>query len=105
MTGRHRKPNLCPRKLQPRHRANGSRKKGYTFFDGNAPKDVGETSDDRDDWQGLSGLLDFGNLAPKILNGNFQPSLAVDHFARDSGIALEESENRGLCLPTLALAL
>jgi 3-hydroxyisobutyrate dehydrogenase len=53
--------------------------------------------------KGAAGCWTLDNLAPRILAGNFDPGFAVDHFVKDMGIALEESEKMGLCLPTLAL--
>ena len=43
------------------------------------------------------------NLAPRILDGNFDPGFFVDHFIKDMGIALKESARMRLCLPGLAL--
>jgi 3-hydroxyisobutyrate dehydrogenase len=44
------------------------------------------------------------NLAPRILERDFDPGFFVDHFIKDMGIALKESARMGLFLPGLALA-
>lgn len=43
------------------------------------------------------------NLAPRIINRNFDPGFYVEHFIKDMSIALKESESMGLSLPGLAL--
>ncbi|GJM29004.1 MAG: 3-hydroxyisobutyrate dehydrogenase [Cyclobacteriaceae bacterium] len=43
------------------------------------------------------------NLAPRIINRNFDPGFYVEHFIKDMSIALKESELLGLSLPGLAL--
>ncbi|HEU5360989.1 MAG TPA: NAD(P)-dependent oxidoreductase [Candidatus Deferrimicrobiaceae bacterium] len=43
------------------------------------------------------------NLAPRILNRNFDPGFFVDHFVKDMGIALDEAKRMNLALPGLAL--
>jgi 3-hydroxyisobutyrate dehydrogenase len=43
------------------------------------------------------------NLAPKILQRNFDPGFFVEHFIKDMGIALEEATRMGLALPGLTL--
>jgi 3-hydroxyisobutyrate dehydrogenase len=43
------------------------------------------------------------NLAPRIINRNFDPGFYVEHFIKDMSIALKESESLGLSLPGLAL--
>ncbi len=43
------------------------------------------------------------NLAPRILNRNFDPGFFVDHFVKDMGIALAEAKRMNLALPGLAL--
>jgi len=52
---------------------------------------------------GAAGCWSLDNLAPRILKGDYQPGFMIDHFVKDMGIALEESRQMGLCLPTLAL--
>jgi 3-hydroxyisobutyrate dehydrogenase len=43
------------------------------------------------------------NLAPRILQRNFDPGFFVEHFIKDMGLALEESKRMGLVLPGLTL--
>ena len=43
------------------------------------------------------------NLAPKMVNRNFDPGFFVEHFEKDLGIALEESRRMGISMPGLAL--
>ncbi len=43
------------------------------------------------------------NLGARIINNNFEPGFFVEHFIKDMGIALEESERMGLVMPGLAL--
>ncbi len=43
------------------------------------------------------------NLAPKMVQRNFDPGFFVEHFEKDLGIALEESRRMGLAMPGLAL--
>jgi len=43
------------------------------------------------------------NLAPRILQRNFDPGFFVEHFVKDMGLALEESKRMGLVLPGLTL--
>ncbi|MFP5212460.1 MAG: NAD(P)-dependent oxidoreductase [Acidobacteriota bacterium] len=43
------------------------------------------------------------NLAPRIVQRNFDPGFFVDHFIKDMGIALKEAARMGLPLPGLAL--
>ena len=45
----------------------------------------------------------LSNLAPRILQRNFDPGFFVEHFIKDMGIALEEAERLNLSLPGLAL--
>ena len=53
---------------------------------------------------GAAGSWSLSNLAPRILAGDFAPGFYVEHFIKDLGIALAESERIGLALPGLALA-
>jgi 3-hydroxyisobutyrate dehydrogenase len=53
---------------------------------------------------GAAGSWSLSNLAPRILEGDFEPGFYVEHFVKDMGIALEEARRRGLELPGLALA-
>ena len=53
---------------------------------------------------GAAGSWSLSNLAPRILDGDFEPGFYVEHFLKDMRIALEEAERMQLCLPGLALA-
>jgi len=53
---------------------------------------------------GAAACWTLDNLAPRILQRNFDPGFFVEHFIKDMGIALEESTRMGLVLPGLALA-
>jgi len=52
---------------------------------------------------GAAGCWTLDNLAPRILQRNFDPGFFVEHFVKDMGIALEEAKRMGLVLPGLAL--
>ncbi|HSL02790.1 MAG TPA: NAD(P)-dependent oxidoreductase [Nitrospiraceae bacterium] len=52
---------------------------------------------------GAAACWTLDNLAPKILQRNFDPGFFVEHFIKDMGIALEEAKRMGLILPGLAL--
>jgi 3-hydroxyisobutyrate dehydrogenase len=52
---------------------------------------------------GAASCWTLHNLAPRIVNRNFDPGFYVEHFIKDMGIALKESEAMGLSLPGLAL--
>jgi 3-hydroxyisobutyrate dehydrogenase len=53
---------------------------------------------------GAAGSWSLTNLAPRIINEDFDPGFYVKHFIKDMGIALESSENIGLSAKGLALA-
>ena len=53
---------------------------------------------------GAAGSWSLTNLAPRIINNNFDPGFFVEHFVKDMGIALAESRRMGLSMPGLALA-
>jgi 3-hydroxyisobutyrate dehydrogenase len=53
---------------------------------------------------GAAGSWSLSNLAPRIIDGNFDPGFFVEHFIKDMGIALAESKRMGLSMPGLALA-
>jgi 3-hydroxyisobutyrate dehydrogenase len=53
---------------------------------------------------GAAGSWSLTNLAPRVLNRDFQPGFLVDHFVKDMGIVLEEAKAMKLALPGLALA-
>ncbi len=52
---------------------------------------------------GAAGCWTLNNLAPRIVNRNFEPGFYVEHFIKDMEIALEESRNMNLSMPGLAL--
>ena len=52
---------------------------------------------------GAAGCWTLENLAPRVLNGNFEPGFMVEHFIKDMGIALDEAARMRLALPGLAL--
>ena len=43
------------------------------------------------------------NLAPKMVQRNFDPGFFVEHFEKDLGIALDECKRMGLAMPGLSL--
>ena len=53
--------------------------------------------------KGAAGSWSINNLGPRIVRGDFDPGFFVEHFIKDMGIALRESEAVGLSLPGLAL--
>ncbi|MCI0359301.1 MAG: NAD(P)-dependent oxidoreductase [Planctomycetaceae bacterium] len=53
---------------------------------------------------GAAGSWSLSNLGPRIISNNFDPGFYVEHFIKDMGIALDEANRMGLCLPGLALA-
>jgi len=53
---------------------------------------------------GAAGSWSLSNLGPRIIDKNFDPGFFVEHFIKDMGIALAESQKLGLSLPGLALA-
>jgi len=52
---------------------------------------------------GAAGCWTLDNLAPRVLNGNFDPGFMVEHFIKDMGIALGEAARMELALPGLSL--
>ena len=42
-------------------------------------------------------------LGRRMVDGNHDPGFYVEHYIKDLGIALEESDRMGLCLPCLAM--
>lgn len=52
---------------------------------------------------GAAACWTLDNLAPKILQRNFDPGFFVEHIIKDMGLALEESKRMGLVLPSLTL--
>lgn len=53
---------------------------------------------------GAAGSFSLSNLAPRMIDGNFEPGFYVKHFIKDMGIALESAKEMGLWTPGLELA-
>jgi len=53
---------------------------------------------------GAAACWTLTNIAPRILQRNFDPGFFVEHFVKDMAIVLEESRRMNLTLPGLALA-
>ncbi len=53
---------------------------------------------------GAAGSWSLANLAPRMIDKNFDPGFYIEHFVKDMGIALAEAERMGLDLPGLGLA-
>ncbi len=53
---------------------------------------------------GAAGSWALSNLAPRIVEGNFDPGFFVEHFVKDLNIAVEESSRMGLKLRGLELS-
>jgi 3-hydroxyisobutyrate dehydrogenase len=53
---------------------------------------------------GAAGSWSLSNLAPRMLDGDFEPGFYVKHFLKDINIALTEVEAMQLSLPGLRLA-
>ena len=54
--------------------------------------------------QGAAACWALDNLAPRIVSRDFAPGFMVDHFIKDLGIAVRETERIGVKLPGLELA-
>ena len=52
---------------------------------------------------GAAACWTLDNLAPRILQRNFDPGFFVEHFIKDMGIALDEAKRMNLTLPGLML--
>ena len=52
---------------------------------------------------GAAGCWTLNNLAPRIVDRNFDPGFYVEHFVKDMEIALDEARRMNLALPGLAL--
>jgi 3-hydroxyisobutyrate dehydrogenase len=52
---------------------------------------------------GAAACWTLDNLAPKILQRNFDPGFFVEHFIKDMGLALEEAKRMEIVLPGLTL--
>ena len=53
--------------------------------------------------KGAAGSWSINNLGPRVVQGDYASGFFVEHFIKDMGIALDESEAAGLSLPGLAL--
>lgn len=53
---------------------------------------------------GAAGSWALSNLAPRMIEGDFEPGFFVEHFLKDLGIVLQEARRMNLCLPGSALA-
>lgn len=53
--------------------------------------------------EGAAACWTLDNVAPRILQRDFDPGFFVDHFVKDMGLALEEAARMKLVLPSLAL--
>lgn len=53
---------------------------------------------------GAAACWTLDNLAPRILDRDFDPGFFVEHFVKDMEITLEEARRRDLSLPGLTLA-
>ncbi len=52
---------------------------------------------------GAASCWTLSNLAPRIVERNFEPGFYVEHFIKDMGIALQEANRMGLAMPGLSL--
>ena len=52
---------------------------------------------------GAAACWTLDNLAPRVVDRNFDPGFYVEHFIKDMGIALAEANRMNLALPGLAL--
>ncbi len=52
---------------------------------------------------GAAACWTLDNVAPRILERNFDPGFFVEHYVKDMGIALDEAKKLNLSLPGLAL--
>ena len=53
---------------------------------------------------GAAGSWSLSNLAPRMIEGNFEPGFYIKHFIKDMNIALQEAERMGMETPGLSLA-
>jgi len=54
--------------------------------------------------QGAAGCWTLDNLAPRIISRDFAPGFMIDHFIKDLGVAVKETEAMQIRLPGLELA-
>lgn len=71
----------------------------YAEKAGLSPKKVLQTIE-----TGAAGSFSLSKLAPRIIDGDFEPGFYVKHFIKDMTIALESAEEMGLLTPGLKLA-
>jgi len=53
---------------------------------------------------GAAACWSLDNYGPRVLRRDFAPGFFVEHFIKDLGIALAETERMGIAMPGLALA-
>ncbi|MBG9443463.1 NAD(P)-dependent oxidoreductase [Cytobacillus firmus] len=53
---------------------------------------------------GAAGSWSLSNLAPRMIEVNFEPGFYIKHFIKDMNIALNEAEAMGMMTPGLSLA-
>ncbi|WP_096154871.1 MULTISPECIES: NAD(P)-dependent oxidoreductase [Bacillus] len=53
---------------------------------------------------GAAGSWSLSNLAPRMINGNFEPGFYIKHFVKDMKIAIDEAEKMDIPVPGLQLA-
>ena len=54
---------------------------------------------------GAAGSWSLSNLAPRMVNENFEPGFYIKHFIKDMKIALDEAKRMDMEVPGLSLAL
>ena len=52
---------------------------------------------------GAAACWTLNNLAPRMIDRNFEPGFMVEHFIKDMGLVLNDAKRLGLVLPGLAL--
>lgn len=53
---------------------------------------------------GAAGSWSLSNLAPRMINGDFEPGFYIKHYLKDVGIALEEAEKMNMLIPGATLS-
>ncbi|OIJ21836.1 oxidoreductase [Anaerobacillus alkalidiazotrophicus] len=71
----------------------------YAEKAGLSPKKVLQTIE-----TGAAGSFSLSKLAPRMINGDFEPGFYVKHFIKDMTIALQSAEEMGILTPGLKLA-
>nr|WP_073202933.1 NAD(P)-dependent oxidoreductase [Gracilibacillus kekensis] len=54
---------------------------------------------------GAAGSFSLSKLAPRMINGDYEPGFYIKHFIKDMKIALTNAKNMGIQTPGLALSL